>query len=314
MTTTSNVLSNVSSFNCYYTNAQSLLKKLPELNKIILENDIKLAGITETWASSDMRDSEFHIEGFNMYRADRSSSKRGGGVLMYIHESLVSVPYAQLDSNGFEDSVWALINAGSDNRILVGNIYRSPNSSEENNSKLLELLALAKQQAKITHLLVMGDFNMPEIDYNDYSVAGSDFSFPMRFFDLSQDLFLIQHVFEATRFRGDQTPSKLDYVFTNEENLIENLKYIAPLGLSDHIGLLWKFTCSVSTVHRQEVVKRAYWKGDYSSMAEILSSIDWEKEFEGADVEACWNSFKDKIRDAVDKFIPISQPRKNYHF
>ena len=74
-----------------------------------------------------------------------------------------------------------MINAGSDNRVLVGNIYRSPNSSEENNFKLLELLALAKQHAKITHLLVMGDFNMPEIDYNDYSVAGSDFSFPMRF-------------------------------------------------------------------------------------------------------------------------------------
>ena len=69
-------------------------------------------------------------------------------------------------------------------------------------------------------------------------------------------------MFEATRFRGDQTPSKLDYVFTNEENLIENCKYIAPLGLSDHIGLLWKFICSVSTVHIQEVVKRAYWK-DY---------------------------------------------------
>ena len=51
-------------------------------------------------------------------------------------------------------------------------------------------------------------------------------------------------------------------------------------------------------------------------MAEIFSGIDCEKEFEGADVEACWNSFKDKIRDAVDKFIPISQPRrreKNHH-
>ena len=68
---------------------------------------------------------------------------------------------------------------------------------------------------------------MPEIDYNDYSVAGSDFSFPMRFFDLSQDLFLIQHAFEDTRFRDDQTPSKLDYVFTNEEKLIKNLRYIA---------------------------------------------------------------------------------------
>ena len=66
---------------------------------------------------------------------------------MYIHECLVAVPYAQLDSNGFEDSVYVLINVGNDNRSLVGNIYRSPNSSEENNYKLLELLSLAKQQA-----------------------------------------------------------------------------------------------------------------------------------------------------------------------
>ena len=138
--------------------------------------------------------------------------------------------------------------------------YRSPVNSEEPNSKLLELLALAKQQAKITYLLVMGDFNMPEIDYNDYSVIGSDFFFPMRFFLLSQDLFLIQHVFEATRYRGDQTPSKQDYVFTNEENLIENFNYIAPLGLCDHIGLQWKFTCRVSTVHRQKDVKKVNFK------------------------------------------------------
>ena len=45
-------------------------------------------------------------------------------------------------------------------------------------------------------------------------------------------------------------------------------------------------------------------------MAEILFSIDCEKEFEGTDVEACWNSFKDKIGDAVGKFIPLLQPRR----
>ena len=45
-----------------------------------------------------------------------------------------------------------------------------------------------------------------------------------------------------------------------------------------------------------------------SSMVEILSSIHWEKIFEGADIEACWNSFEDNIRDAFDNFIPISQP------
>ena len=208
-------MSNVSSFNCYYTNAHSFLKKLPELNKIILENDITLAGITETWASSDMRYSEFDIEGFNMYRADKSSSKRSGGVLIYIHKILVSIPYPQLGSMGCGDSVWELVNTGSDKRIVVGNICRSPNSSEENTSQVLELLALANQQEKITHLLVKGGFNMPEMEYNDYSVAGLDFSIPVRFFNLLQDLFLIQHVFEAIQFRSDQIPPKLTYEFTN---------------------------------------------------------------------------------------------------
>ena len=121
--------------------------------------------------------------------------------------------------------------------------------------KLFELLAWVKQQAKITHLLVMGDFNMPEIDYNDYSVAGLNVSFSMRFFNLSQDLFLIQHVFEATRFRGDQPPSNWTMYLPMKkiENSIENYieKYISSLGLSDHIDLLWKCTYSVSTVHRQ---------------------------------------------------------------
>ena len=84
---------------------------------------------------------------------------------MYTHESLLLVSYTQLDSNGFDDSVWALINAGSDNRILVGNINRSPNSSEENNFKLLELLAVAKQQANITQTTYIIDPLIKIIDY-----------------------------------------------------------------------------------------------------------------------------------------------------
>ena len=38
---------------------------------------------------------------------------------MYIYESLISVSYAQLDSNGFDDSMWALINVGTTTRFLL---------------------------------------------------------------------------------------------------------------------------------------------------------------------------------------------------
>jgi len=35
---------------------------------------------------------------------------------------------------------------------------------------------------------------------------------------------------------------KLDYVFFNEENIISDMEYEAPLGNSDHVVLCWRIT------------------------------------------------------------------------
>ena len=72
-------------------------------------------------------------------------------------------------------------------------------------------------------------------------IEGSGSSLPANFFDITQDLFLKQHVDFNTRFREGDNPSMLDLIFTIEDYMIENLISIAPLGKSDHVGLL--FTC-----------------------------------------------------------------------
>ena len=83
----------------------------------------------------------------------------------------------------------------------------------------------------------------------------------MRFFDLTQDLFLMQNVFEVTRMRRGQEPSRLDYVFTLNENEVDNdLEYLAPLGMSDHVGILWKYNCSTQMVHDRNEKRLAYFK------------------------------------------------------
>ena len=54
-------------------------------------------------------------------------------------------------------------------QLLVGVCYRSPNSSEENNKRLLQIINnIAAIQ--VTHVLIMGDFNFPQIDYERYCV------------------------------------------------------------------------------------------------------------------------------------------------
>jgi len=85
----------------------------------------------------------------------------------------------------------------------------------------------------------MGDFNYPKINFEHYEVSASVDSSLAKFFDKTQDMFLIQNVFQPTRMRENQAPSILDLVFTDEENLIYDIEYQAPIELSDHVCLVW---------------------------------------------------------------------------
>ena len=48
---------------------------------------------------------------------------------------------------------------------------------------------------------------------------------------------------QPTRWRGTNRPSLLHLVLTNEENMITELEYQAPVGNSDHAVLMMKFNC-----------------------------------------------------------------------
>ena len=48
-----------------------------------------------------------------------------------------------------------------------------------------------------------------------------------------RDFYLLQHVSCPTRTRGSDTPHVLDLVISND-SFIEDSKYLAPLGNSDH--------------------------------------------------------------------------------
>jgi len=130
-------------------NAQSINNKLPELQQIITDKAPKIVGLTETWLHEDINEGEISLMNFQIYRSDRQQGN-GGGVLMYVHDSLVSSPCQELTDSGFEESVWCTVQLNRTSKLLVGNIYRSPASSNENNLKLLTLLQKAKEARNIT--------------------------------------------------------------------------------------------------------------------------------------------------------------------
>jgi len=60
-----------------------------------------------------------------------------------------------------------------------------------------------------------------------------------------QDLFFVSthYLYEPTRYRDDQTSHVLDLVFTNEGNMIENIKFHHGLANSDHVCMIFDLSC-----------------------------------------------------------------------
>ena len=85
----------IKSLNCLYLNASLVNNlKIDELNAYVVEFDVDIIGITETWLHEGISNSEIAIENFSIYRKDRSEVKggRAGGVIVSVRDSVISFP------------------------------------------------------------------------------------------------------------------------------------------------------------------------------------------------------------------------------
>ena len=64
------------------------------------------------------------------------------------------------------------------------------------------------------------------------------------FYDNINDNVMVQHINVNTRHKLGNSPSRLDLVFTNEEDMVEDIKCLSPLGKIDHIRLSYKLVTS----------------------------------------------------------------------
>ena len=177
---------------------------------------------------------------------------------------------------------------------------------EANNNKLLSLFSLINTQ-KVSHVLVMGDFNYPRIDFASFHVNDTEESESVKFFDAIQDQFLTQHVRFNTRFRSGNEPSLLDYVFTNEEGMVDKMECLSPLGKSDHVGISWEFKVGMEK-KTIDIPRLDYWRGDYVNLNEYLNEQDWDQITTG-DVMESWRLFKDVLMEGVNRYIPVRKDR-----
>lgn len=154
-------------------------------------------------------------------------------------------------------------------------------------------------------LFILGDFNFPTIRWSQLC----PFSEPtcvdaVTFLNTCTDFHLSQIVHLPTRVTPT-TSSLLDLVLTSAPDMTSLVTHVP--GLSDHDVL--HFTLSIPSTRAQKRLKqiRDYNCGNYDAINIELSSFldNFISTYNEQSVEELWNSFRTKVVDLTNKFIPL---------
>ena len=89
------------------------------------------------------------------------------GVAIYAHVSLSAQLFNTLNDSGFKESVWCQLSTLNNTKVLLGCIYKSPNTTEQIVKIVFRLLELAnKSISNNDKICIFGDFNYPSIKWN----------------------------------------------------------------------------------------------------------------------------------------------------
>ena len=254
-----------------------------------------IIGLTETWLDPDFDIGTLLPQNFQTYRQDKVN-RVGGGVLLLVRNDI-----KQSSGETFLSDKVQAVEAKLSSSTWTGSVvlvYRSPSCTSAEADDLIEWIKGIIRTAG--GILLMGDFNIPEINWRHESTSSETFG--ESFLKLLNDCGLYQHVQEPTRFRDGQHPSLLDLVITRYEKEVSGLKLTHPLGKSDHMCI--SFQLGVECIRRNSSFMRRYHSIDILRLRNLASSLVWHHD-DKLSLEGNWKTLKDNILLLTDLVAPL---------
>ena len=138
-----------------HLNIQSIVPKLDLIEGEAASYDVLV--FSESWLNPDVPDESLHIEHFSPpFRTDRTD-RTGGGVIVYVRDTISSKRRSDLEIRGLE-ATWIEIQVRS-KKVLIGGFYRPPESPAD----YIDLISESFNRAydtNIQDIIILGYFNI----------------------------------------------------------------------------------------------------------------------------------------------------------
>lgn len=295
----------VQNFSICLINARSIVcnTKRQCLTNYLEKYDIDFCFITETWLKQK------HPIGFlneansiyENFRCDRLRGNGGGVAILYKKSLDLAIIDNISHESGFELCVTDFYfdsNTSKKIRFICG--YRPPSLSGDNTQIFVNTI---NKYLTLGNTFIVGDYNVPHIDWNALSVTRSCASHNI-FVDFCIDCGLTQLVKEPTRISKNRD-NILDLILTNTENMVSGLTVSETPFLSDHLAVSFKLEVfgkrKTETTHQYLDFKNA----DFENIEKAFQNINWFTVSESChNVQDFYDIFVDVCKNVIENHVP----------
>ena len=275
-----------------HLNIRSLKNKMHYDNFIhlltLLNHPFDVIVLTETWIDHEVEKDLVQIPTYNSEHYIRDG--RGGGIAVYIHRNC-RYKCKQAVSVEECESLWIELESNnSGGKILLGAIYRPPNSSintfiDSLNDTLSELI---RENSKV---IIIGDMNI------DISItSGATYN------DTLNALGFKSCIRVATR-TSETTNTIIDHIYTNISDTFVESGCIST-DISDH-NATYAVLQDIDLKFQSEQANERFSFNRYDNevFCERLSQVNWDEVYESHNADDAYNIFCDKFRECSNEYI-----------
>ena len=302
--------------NIMYTNVDGLVSSIIEVKDYLRIHNPDVICFTETKLKEEIK-LGFANEGYNTWRRDRKG-KGGGGVMILVKEDIFVEEVEYGDGMAETLSIVIKIEGNARRKIIVTYIPPRTNAWEINEYKNMQQevrTSLGKMVSKNNRVLLVGDFNSKEINWEDMEVEESAGVWSEELLQTMMVNTMKQWVNKATRYRGEGEPSQLDLVFTKITDNRPEIEYQTPFGKSDHVVMEIKIqegkVLQKSEAYREG--RRNYARAGFAELRDYYGKVNWSELFEGKNVQEKYEIFLDKYEEGVKRFVPNQKVKRGKH-
>jgi hypothetical protein len=287
-------------FSVVHINARSLENKLNQVSLLTtsLNVDIDVIAITESWETVDNSDF-LQISGFCKVSKRRPEGRKGGGVALFIKESL-SFSVKNIATNTFESVFIQICGKKTGAKTSIGAIYRPPDTDLALFNTEFDQLVKDLTKSHQTCILA-GDFNVNLLNCS----AHQDTS------NFLNDLFtnsMIPMITRPTRY-GDHSATLIDNILTNNVTGTQFSGIILD-DLSDHLPFFF-VTGDISASNRISYVvkkRREFNDANLLEFNDTVNNASWNLSGE-TDVNKAYDVFYTKFSEMYNKSFPLKQKK-----